>query len=53
MMEDFRNRKEDYKARWRDLLLRSTGNATLADRVYRDMVTDEMEARIDAAAGGK
>lgn len=53
MMDDFRNRKEEFKARWRDLLVMATGNQELADKVYRDMVTDEMEARIDASIGGK
>ncbi len=48
MSEQVRNRREDFKHRWHDLVLRSTGDKQLATKIYREMVNQEMDERIDA-----
>jgi hypothetical protein len=48
LAEDFRNKREEYKKRWCDLLLRRTGDPKAADREMKRMATDEVEAKIDA-----
>lgn len=46
--EAFLNQHEDVKSRWHDLVLRTTRDKKLADKVLREMINAETDAKIDA-----
>lgn len=49
LTEQFCNQREKFNDRWCELLLRRTGDTKLVDRVMKKMITDEIEAKIDAS----
>lgn len=46
-IDEFKNVHEDPKMRYRDLIVLATGDFKLADKIYREMVNNEIDAKID------
>ena len=46
--EEFLNHRSEAKARWRDLVVRTTNDPALGDRIYKEMHNAEIDAKIAA-----